>query len=169
MNSTLLSMHRYHAWANRELFEKLEAIDPISHTTEIKNMIRILNHCNVVSRIFKGHLTRIAHGFHENNTVATPTLAELAADLCDIDAWYADFLASTSEQTLDERVSFTFTDGDSGGMTGAEIVTHIILHGGYHRGEVGRILRSIGAALPWDTYAVHLHQAEPGRRGAAAA
>ena len=49
-----------------------------------------------------------------------------------------------------------------------EMLTHAAIHGAYHRGEVGRILRQISAALPWDTFAVFLHQTEPERRNARA-
>ncbi|RVC60545.1 hypothetical protein EN766_38785, partial [Mesorhizobium sp. M2A.F.Ca.ET.046.02.1.1] len=42
--------------------------------------------------------------------------------------------------------------------------THVVLHGGYHRGEVGRMLAGIAVSPPWDTYAVHLHRVEPARR-----
>ena len=45
-----------------------------------------------------------------------------------------------------------------------EMMTHVVTHGGYHRGEIGRILVQIGVTPPWDTFAVHLHQTEPSRR-----
>ncbi|UCI10284.1 hypothetical protein FJ974_22690 [Mesorhizobium sp. B1-1-8] len=40
----------------------------------------------------------------------------------------------------------------------------VVLHGSYHRGEVGRMLAQAGISPPWDSYAVHLHRAEPSRR-----
>jgi uncharacterized damage-inducible protein DinB len=65
---------------------------------------------------------------------------------------------------LAEVLAFTFTDGDAGRMTRGEMLAHVVLHGGYHRGEVGRILRQLAITPPWDTFAVFLHQTEPGRR-----
>ncbi|TGS56633.1 damage-inducible protein DinB, partial [Mesorhizobium sp. M1D.F.Ca.ET.183.01.1.1] len=55
-------------------------------------------------------------------------------------------------------------DGDKGGMTRQEMLTHVVLHGSYHRGEIGRMVVRIAVSPPWDTYAVHLHRAEPARR-----
>jgi uncharacterized damage-inducible protein DinB len=49
-------------------------------------------------------------------------------------------------------------------MSRQEMLTHVVTHGSYHRGEIGRILAQIGVTPPWDTFAVHLHQAEPSRR-----
>ncbi|MDX8531397.1 DinB family protein [Mesorhizobium sp. VK25A] len=44
------------------------------------------------------------------------------------------------------------------------MLTHVVLHGSYHRGEIGRMLAGIAVSPPWDTYAVHLHRSEPARR-----
>ena len=49
-------------------------------------------------------------------------------------------------------------------MTRQEMVTHVVLHGSYNRGEIGRMLAAIAVPPPWDTYAVHLHRADPSRR-----
>jgi uncharacterized damage-inducible protein DinB len=57
-----------------------------------------------------------------------------------------------------------FTDGDRGCMSRREMLTHVAIHGAYHRGEVGRLLKQMPAPVPWDTFAVFLHQAEPARR-----
>lgn len=58
----------------------------------------------------------------------------------------------------------TFTDGDKGYMTLEEMLTHVALYGGYHPGEVGRILWQLSITPPWDTFAVYLHHTEPERR-----
>ena len=55
-------------------------------------------------------------------------------------------------------------------MTREEMLTHVVTHGGYHRGEVGRLMVQAASRsgqdmlLPWDTFAVHLHKTEPARR-----
>ena len=159
----LREMFRYNAWANAEFFAKLELLGP-DHGEERHVAVRQLNHCLVVNRIFKAHLTGQPHGYAADNTPETPGLGELAAAVAASDRWYLDYLQSVSEADLAEPIAFTFTDGDRGCMSRQEILTHAAIHGAYHRGEVGRILRQISAALPWDTFAVYLHQAEPERR-----
>nr|WP_230461775.1 DinB family protein [Burkholderia cepacia] len=55
-------------------------------------------------------------------------------------------------------------------MTCEEMLTHLITHGGYHRGELGRLMTLAasrsgqGIKLSWDTYAAHLHRIEPMHR-----
>ncbi|OHV87229.1 DinB family protein [Mesorhizobium sp. ORS 3428] len=163
--STLLrSLLVYQAWANDELLEKLTGMDPRRNQKERRAALRLMNHIHIVSRIFAAHLVGVSHGYTSDNTGETPEPAELRAATAEVDRWYLDYLASVSEQKLAEPAAFTFTDGDKGCMTRQEMLTHVVLHGSYHRGEVGRMLAGIAVAPPWDTSAVHLHRAEPSRR-----
>ncbi|WP_246694377.1 DinB family protein [Mesorhizobium sp. M2E.F.Ca.ET.209.01.1.1] len=139
-------------------------MDPSHGAGERHAAIRLMNHIHVVSRIFAAHLKGVAHGYASDNTPDTPEPRALRAALAEIDRWYLDYLETISKQALAELIAFTFTDGDKGCMTRQEMLTHVVLHGGYHRGEVGRMLTGIAVSPPWDTYAVHLHRAEPARR-----
>ena len=160
----LKSLLAYQAWANDELVETLAGLDPSHGAGERHAALRLMNHIHVVSRIFAAHLSGVAHGYASDNTPDTPEPRALRANLAEIDRWYLDYLETISEQALAEQIAFTFTDGDKGCMTRQEMLTHVVLHGGYHRGEVGRMLAGIAVSPPWDTYAVNLHRAEPARR-----
>lgn len=164
MTSLLARLYGYHAWANDDLFDKLERVDGERHAAELQDMLRLMGHAYVVARIFAGHLQGAPHGYTSDNLEPTPGLADLRRDVATTDAWYLSYMRDVSPEALAEAVAFTFTDGDAGRMTREEMLTHVVLHAGYHRGEVGRLLRQIGAPLPWDTFAVCLHQSEPGRR-----
>src|SRR5690349_17513129 len=50
--SLLRSLFIYQAWANGELLEKLDQLDPHAHANERHAAIRLLNHNLVVSKIF---------------------------------------------------------------------------------------------------------------------
>ena len=160
----LRSLFVYQAWANGELLEKLAGMDQQKHAKERHAAIRLLNHNLVVSRIFAAHLSGKHHGYASDNTEDTPSLDELGADVAAMDRWYLDYLETVSPKLLSQPVPFIFTDGDKAMMSRQEMLTHVVTHGGYHRGEIGRILVQIGVTPPWDTFAVHLHQSEPSRR-----
>jgi uncharacterized damage-inducible protein DinB len=81
-----------------------------------------------------------------------------------LDRWYLGYLETATPELLSESVPFTFTDGDKGCMSREEMLAHVVTHGGYHRGEVGRIMAQHSVGLPWDTFAVYLHRTEPSRR-----
>ncbi|CUX68904.1 damage-inducible protein DinB (plasmid) [Agrobacterium tumefaciens] len=164
MSTLLQKLYGYHAWANDDLFDKLGTLDQEQHKVELHTALRLINHYYVVARIFAAHLTGAEHGYTSDNTDDTPTLGELRAAVTSSDRWYLDYLRGVSSETLAEAVPFSFTDGDKGYMTREEMLTHVALHGGYHRGEVGRILWQLSVTPPWDTFAVYLHQTEPARR-----
>lgn len=164
MSTLLQTLYGYHAWANADLFEKLESIDPGKHAIELQAALRLISHYYVVSRIFAGHLRGVPHGFTSDNLEETPALNELRGAVASSDRWYLDYVGKVSPAILAEAVAFTFTDGDKGFMTREEMLTHVALHGGYHRGEIGRILWQLSITPPWDTFAVYLHQTKPERR-----
>lgn len=166
----LFRMFRYQAWANEEMLDALQGLHVEQHAEERHIALRLMNHCLVVNKIFAAHLVGEPHGFPADNTPETPTLDAVRAELAAVDRWYLDYVRTATPSMLFESIPFTFTDGDRGYMTREEMLSHVVTHGGYHRGEVGRVLRQVAAStepslpLPWDTYAVHLHRTEPARR-----
>ena len=54
---------------------------------------------------------------------------------------YATFLAQIGDSALNQPVSYTTSDGRQFTNTVSEIVTHVALHGQYHRGKVNLLLR----------------------------
>lgn len=164
MSTTALkSLFAYKAWANSELFTLLATLPP-AHAEPLHTCLRTLNHIHVVDRIFRAHLSGEPSPFGATNTKDTPTLGQLHADVTACDAWYVDHVAGLSEAALAETLAFTFTDGDAGRMSREEILLHVITHGGYHRGNVGQVLKSISVAPPRDLYTKFLHASEPARR-----
>lgn len=164
MSTLVQTLYRYHAWANADLIDKLEGVDPEKHRAELQAARRLITHYYVVSRTFAGHLQGVPHGFTSDNLDETPMLDGLRNALASSDQWYLDYVDNTSAAMLSEAVPFTFTDGDKGYMTKEEMLIHVALHGGYHRGEVGQILWQLSITPPWDTFAVYLHQVDPARR-----
>lgn len=163
----LRPLFRYQAWANDDLLGKLDGLDAVRQAPELHSATRLINHAYVVGRIFAAHLTGAQHGYASSNTEETPTLSELRTNLTASDKWFLDYLDRVAPEELSQRVAFQFTDGDQGAMSRQEMLMHVATHGGYHRGEVGRILAQLSIMPPWDTFAVFLHQNDPTRRHSA--
>ncbi|WP_343603331.1 DinB family protein [Roseateles sp.] len=163
--SMLSTLFRYQAWAHDGFLRAIEDLDAERFGEARHLTLRVLNHVYVVNQIFTGHLTGQPHGYEANNTVDTPTPQALRAAHAASDRWLLEYVAAITPEQLAERIAFTFTDGDRGAMTREEMLFHVVTHDGYHRGEVGRMLKQIQSPLPWDTFAVFLHQDQPERRG----
>lgn len=164
-SATLRSLFSYKSWADAELFALLASLGP-EHAEQLHTCIRTLNHIHVVDRIFRAHLSGEQRPFDATNTKETPSLARLRDEVVATDTWYEEHVAGLAPAGLGEVIDFTFTDGDRGNMSREEILLHVISHGGYHRGNVGQVLKSISVAPPRDLYTRFLHQSEPSRREA---
>jgi uncharacterized damage-inducible protein DinB len=160
---TLISLFGHKAWANGELFALLATL-PAGQAEALNTSIRTLNHIYVVDRLFRARLAGEPAPFEATNTKATPTLGQLRDDVAATDAWYHQYVSSLTDDQASEMLDFTFADGDRGRMTREEMLLHVITHGGYHRGNVGQVLKSISIAPPRDLYTKFLHQREPQRR-----
>jgi uncharacterized damage-inducible protein DinB len=160
------SKFRYKAWANAEILASIAKIDSVRHPDPWRLAIRLMNHTYVVDRIFAAHLSGAAHEFQDTNTHETPSLDQLRDRIAASDDWYQHYVSRLPQADLCKPVSFVFTDGDRGSMTREEMLSHILLHGAYHRGNVGMILTSCGIDRPKDTFTRFLHLSEPNRRDA---
>ncbi|MBB5018348.1 putative damage-inducible protein DinB [Chitinivorax tropicus] len=160
----LYTLFRYKTWANVELFAEMRKLDPEAHQTERHTAIRLMNHIYVVDRIFEAHLTGRTHPYTATNTPETPTLEALQAEVAALDQWFEDYVQTRSAADLAESVAFTFTDGTTGCMTREEMLAHIVTHGGYHRGAVGRIMAQVAVPPPRDILTAYLHRTQPARR-----
>lgn len=166
----LFRMLRYQAWANEEILGAMMDLDAKQHVEERSLALHLMNHCLVVNKIFIAHLCGDRHGFASTNTDDIPDLGQLHDETVKVDRWYLRYAESVTSSMLYEPVPFEFADGGNGCMTREEILTHVVTHGGYHRGEMGRLIIQASArtgreiVLPWDTYAVYLHRTEPTRR-----
>ena len=165
--ATLLhSLFKYKAWSNDQLFAELAKVDAVAQQEARHNATRLLNHIYVVDQIFAAHLSGAVQSLTATNTTETPTLEVLRDGAAMLDAWYVEYTTDLSPEQLAENIAFTFTDGDQGLMTREEMLTHVSLHGSYHRGAAGRIMAQAGTTPPRDLYTRFLHQSEPARRTA---
>ena len=163
--STLFaSLFKYKAKADEDLFAAVAALDASGKQEALHAAIRVLNHVYVVDRIFRAHLTGEAHGFTATNTTETPTLAALRDLVQESDGWYVNYTRKLGPAEIGQQIDFLFTDGKQGRMSREEILAHVVTHGGYHRGAVGRILDQNSATRPPDSFTNYLHRSEPDRR-----
>jgi uncharacterized damage-inducible protein DinB len=118
----------------------------------------------VVDQIFAAHLQRERHNWHQTDPDDVPPGEALFAAIRRTDAWYIAHASRLTPAALVEPLDFVFTDGTPGRMTREEMLAHVVAHGGYHRGEAGRILTQLTGSSPRDTFTAFLHEEEPARR-----
>jgi uncharacterized damage-inducible protein DinB len=143
---------RYTAWADARLFDAVaqlpEAARVAQRPTLFGNMLRTLNHCRVVDRIWQAHLEGRPHGYTALNTQDTPEFSELRSAQAALDDWFLAYARRLPPAGYDEVVEFRFVDGGPGTMTRGDILLHVVNHKTYHRGWVADLFFQEGARPP---------------------
>ncbi len=143
-NQFLASLFEYKAWANRALYDALLAAPAGEHPLEMATITITLDHVSVVDQLFKARIAGAPEPFAGVISPQTPSLADLRETVAKTDAWYVDYVGAAPQAALDEVLDFTFTDGDPGRMSRAEMLGHVLTHGNSHRGAIGSRLGAIG-------------------------
>jgi len=132
------------AWANRQLFAALRAVDSFESQKGAELIVRALDHIHVVRRIFQAHLQGVAHGYTSTESAVRPSLEELDREFETIDRWYVDTTASLRPQELARPREVRFTDGKVVTMTPATMILHVVTHTIHHRGNVDVVMLQAG-------------------------
>ncbi|WP_394830163.1 DinB family protein [Pendulispora rubella] len=132
------------AWANRQLFGALREVDSFKSQNGADLIVRVLDHVQVVSRIFQAHLEGRAHGYESTQSAVLPTLEELDRASEAIDRWYVDIATSLQPEELSRPRDVRFTDGKVVSMSAATMIGHVLTHTIHHRGNVDAIMYQCG-------------------------
>lgn len=159
------NMFRYKAWADRRTLDAVAAIDGARYPDALAFALQQLNHMVRVEEVFRARLQGRPEPHASTNSEQVPDLAELDRRLTASNAWLLPLPDTLTPVQRDEVIRFRFLDGKAGALSRAEILFHLINHGSYHRGAIGRALDQAGGLRPADTYTVFIHAAEPERRG----
>ena len=125
----------YDEWA---INRSLGSIDPVA---ESKAKL-LLSHILLAEKVW---LTRLQGA--DSSTI--PIFREFSIDECkktaaDLNRGYIEFIDSLSEADLDRSITYKNTKGDEFSTPIREILTHVGLHGVYHRGQIAWLVRESG-------------------------
>jgi uncharacterized damage-inducible protein DinB len=137
---------RFKQWADLGLYDVVARNLQRLNEQDAAILMRILDHTHTVDRIFQHHLLGRPHGFHTARSDTMPDFPSLSKSVRALDDWYASYVVALSENDLDHKVDFVFTNGSPASMRRGEMVLHVCLHGAYHRGNAGIVLQKNGIA-----------------------
>ena len=148
----LRTMADYNRWANGELFDAVRAL-PDGEAAKTRpglfsSIVNTLNHPLVTDRIWMAHLAGTRHGHTALNEIVHSDLEPLEIARREMDLAIVDMVASLTRESAQGAVDFTLLSGETGTMSRAMIVMHMINHNTYHRGFVVETFCQIPAPLP---------------------
>jgi uncharacterized damage-inducible protein DinB len=131
----------------RRLFEQIFWADArvlaLLRTVEHERSLRLLAHLLAAERVW---LTRL-RGEDSSRLEIWPTLslAECETLAAESRAGYTAYLEGLSERDLPEPVTYRNSTGAAFHTARLDILTHVALHGSYHRGQIAQLVRGAGA------------------------
>ena len=82
-----------------------------------------------------------------------------SAGLGDLSSRWMDYLADVRPERLAEAIPYTNSKGESWTSTVEEVLTHVVIHSAYHRGQIAADLRGAGGTPAYTDY---IHAARQG-------
>ena len=126
----------YDAWANREVLATISDC--------AKPMVRprqLLAHILSAERLW---LERIRNQPPSFPVWPEFSNEEIETQISDLDSQWREYFVSVSSTALSENVSYKNSKGELWTSTVEDILTHILLHSAYHRGQIASRMRAEG-------------------------
>jgi uncharacterized damage-inducible protein DinB len=153
MKAYLARMFRYQAWAHGRTLQGLHAT-PAAQADALPLMAHLLG----AEHIWLSRLNQ-----QEPRYVAWPDLSleECNQVAAENESGYRAFIEQIEEEQLARLVRYSTSRGQEFATPALDILTHVLAHGPYHRGQIGRIIVQNGGSAPSTDFFVFAHEVEP--------
>jgi uncharacterized damage-inducible protein DinB len=156
----LLSLLDYGVWANEEFFKTIRELpaDEVTKQREslMNSILKSVNHLLVIDKVWMAHMREEKHSFENLQTVLHEDLDDLWTAKKQTEQEIRDYVSGLSEDELEEVVTYELIGGNTGSLPRYMIITHLVMHGGFHRGFIGDMfgqvpVRPAGQDIPvWE-------------------
>ncbi len=155
MNMELLEHFRrqfaYDAWANREVLAALS-----TNTSLAARPLQLLAHILSAERLW---LERIKKQPQSQPVWPEFTLDQCEAQISELAQPWREYLGQLSVAALSEKVAYKNSKGEQWTSTVEDVLTHVLLHSAYHRGQIASHVRTAGGE---PAYTDFIHAARQG-------
>src|SRR5690349_12064362 len=141
-------------WANTRILDALRAQsepDPES--------LRLFAHVLGAEEVWMSRIQQRASRQPVWPTLSLSECAQQAAENC---AAYSALLAGLSDADLDREIRYRNSAGYEFHDSVGDILTHVAMHGSYHRGQIARQLRATGVTPPYTDFIAFVRRDQMG-------
>ncbi|MGG3452300.1 DinB family protein [Domibacillus aminovorans] len=134
---TIQKMYEHLNWANHRILETLQSIEG-----ETQEVSRLFSHILFAERVW---ITRLQGLDSSRLPIWSETDIEVCAELViQNEESLTTLLTNLSNTDLDKLISYTNSKGKEFKNSVRDILTHVALHGQYHRGQINSRFRADG-------------------------
>ena len=143
----LINLLEYNSWANDQFFKVIVKLSPYEINKQrqsFMNSIRnSLNHLLVIDKVWLANMKRETHTFDHLQTILFEDMDMLWDAKKKEDILIKNYTSNLSEHDLLDLVDCELIGGNKVSMSRSMIITHLVMHGGYHRGIIAEMFGQI--------------------------
>lgn len=130
-------MYEHLHWANQRIFETLQSIED-----ENQEVWRLFFHILCAEKVWIARL----HGLDSSQlSISSEVDIEICAELVkQNEESFTAFFNNSENTDLDKIICYTNSKGREFKNSARDILSHVSLHGQYHRGQINSRLRAVG-------------------------
>ena len=148
----LRTLIEWNSWANDVTYEKVAELPPeeitMKRKTPLESIFVSLHHLLNVDDIWLRHMQGRGHDYTGLRVTRIADFDALRKARAKMDRTLEAYVDSLSEAELEEIVDYELIGGNKGSMSRAMCLTHLALHGSYHRGWISDMFGQAGAMQP---------------------
>ena len=126
----------YDYWANRECLSALSAASPAP-----PKVLRLIAHTLSAQMLWLERLQRVPQSVAVWPSSTLEDCGGLADEM--LSAW-KDYLTNLSPDDLEKQIDYRNSKGEAWSSRIKDVLTHVLMHSAYHRGQVALEMRAAG-------------------------
>lgn len=126
----------YDAWANREVLGTIRAI-----AKEDARSLQLMAHILAAERVWLERLRQVPQSVP---VWPEPDLAQCEVEAEKLSREWHEYLELATAGDISQTISYKNTKGELWTSAIIDVLTHVVMHSAYHRGQIASHMRSIG-------------------------
>ena len=126
----------YDAWANRETLAAIRAA-----SGENGRSLQLMAHILAAEQVWLDRLRQVPQSVP---VWPQPDLERCQADAEKLDREWHQYLELVTAGDISQTISYKNTKGESWTSAIIDVLTHVVMHSAYHRGQIASHMRAIG-------------------------
>ena len=126
----------YNSWANRAVLEAIRADVPGNSRS-----LQLVSHILAAERVWLERLRQVPQSVP---VWPEPDFTHCEAEAADLYRQWSEYLELATAGDLQQTISYKNSKGEPWTSAIVDVLTHVIMHSAYHRGQIASHMRSIG-------------------------
>lgn len=126
----------YDEWANREVLAAIRSAGPRNERS-----LQLISHILAAERVWLERLQQVPQSVP---VWPKPDMAQCEAEAAELGGRWLEFLDLITAGDVSQSVSYKNSKGEEWTNTIVDILTHVVMHSAYHRGQIASHMREIG-------------------------